>query len=133
MADIEQALYVKVTGTAAIAALIGLRLYPGRIPQESALPAILYFKATGDRVHSLAGPSGLADPTFQFDIYASGSGGYKVCKNVARELRLALDGYRGSVSGVNIQGIILDSEQDMYEEEPELFRVSMDFRVWHQE
>lgn len=117
----------------ALVTLLGDRVYPVRLPQEATLPAILYFKVSGVRVHSLRGPSGLARPRFQFDAYAEGSGGYGVVKQAAESLRKILDGFRGIVDDCNIQYILLDTEEDPYEEEPELYRVSMDFMVMHNE
>lgn len=90
-----------------------------------------YFKVSGARIHSLSGPSGLAHPRFQFDIYSDGADGYKKCKDVAKQLRKALDGFRGVVDGINIQSCLLVNEEDPYEEEPELYRVSMDFMIMH--
>lgn len=117
----------------ALVVKIGTRVYPVREPQDAPLPGIVYFKVSGRRLHLLAKRGNLAHPRFQFDIYAEGSDGYKTCKAIARDVRHVLDGFRGVVIGVDIQSVQLEDESDPYEEEPELYRVSMDFMVMHRE
>jgi len=38
-----------------------------------------------------------------------------------------------AVGTVPVQGILFDSDRDLYESTPELYRVSMDFVIWHNE
>lgn len=131
----EKAICAILTAASGVSSLVGNRIYPVRPKQSGALPAITYFRVDGPRVHSLQGPSGLGHPRIQIDCYAST---YADCLELSKQVRLALDGYRGIIAGVNVQAILLLSDFDMEEDEdapivPDEFRRVMDFRVWYQE
>ncbi len=81
-------------------------------------------------MRSLDGPSGLAHPRIQIDVWADT---YAAVKAAATQVRLALDGYAGTVDGVVIKAVILNGDGDRYEDHPKRHRVSMDFTIWHQE
>jgi hypothetical protein len=129
---IEKAIYVRLTGFAGLAALVGDKVFPLRARPGVAAPYIVYSRVSGQRVRSLAGPSGLARPRFQFDCYG---GTYAELRDVATQLRLALDGFRGTVAGVRIGGASLQNEIDAFdfEPDPDLFRASLDFLIFHAE
>lgn len=126
----EHAIYSKLSTTLAITQLVGSRIYPNVIPQTSTYPAIRYQRISGPRVHSLTGPSGLASPRFQIDAVAQS---YLEAGAVADAVRVALDGFRGVVAGVSVEGVIHLDERDFDFDEGRLQVVSDDYRVWHQE
>lgn len=134
MAFIEEALRARLTGFAGLAALVSARIHPDKLPPEPSplvttrWPALTYQVVSTERVYSLEGFSCLARPTFQIDVWAT-SQSSRV--NVAHQVKLALEGFVGTVSSVNIRGIFLNSEVDIYEADAEIFRRSLDFEVWH--
>lgn len=122
-----------------LAGLIGGRLYPLRLPQRPAVPALTYQWISGHRVHSTDGASGLAGPRVQFDAWAAT---YLEVEAVMRAVRLRLDGYRGPAGDDStIQGAFFASERDFDEDAAELgtgagealYRRSADFFIWHEE
>ena len=134
MSVIEEALHTRLTtgGHAGIAALVGTRVYPQLADENATLPFLVFQRISGPRVPDLAGPTGLAQPRFQVDAYSES---YLTAKNVATQVRLALDGYSATVDGVMIHGVTFVDERDLFESatDPKLHRVSMDFRVSHDE
>ena len=66
----------------------------------------------------------------QLDSYATT---YSAVKDIADQVRIAIDGYRGTQSGTVIGGVLSGEEQDFYEQDTKLHRVSQDFIIWHQE
>ena len=64
MAEIEEAVYSRLTATGAVTALVGsgsaARIYPNKIPQEATLPAVAYQRVSTRRVKAHAAPTGLA-------------------------------------------------------------------------
>ena len=83
------------------------------------------------RPHSTPqGPLGLCGSRFQIDAWALK---YKDALTLADAVRIALDGYSGTVAGTVIQCITLDNSRDFYEDDPEQYRVSRDYMIWHQE
>ena len=109
---------------------ITTRCYPVTIPQSPTYPLILYTKITGMRDHHLRGPSGHAHPHFQIEAWAET---YTGAKFLASAIRVALDGYSGTVLGVVIGSILIDSERDIYESEIKIYRVISDWYIWHKE
>lgn len=127
---IEAALYSRLTGFAGLSALVSTRVYPATAPQDPTFPLIVYNRISGSRFESLAGSSGLARPRFQFDVYATT---YSSAKAVAEQIRLALQGFRGTVASVDIQAVNYNGDSDNYEEDSELYVVSLDFEIIHAE
>lgn len=130
---IEQALVQHLLTNAAVAAKVGNRVHLKQLPQRSTLPAIVIHKVSGPREHSHDGSSGLARPRFQFDMYAATA---EAANDLAEKVRLALDGFRGTmggVSGVRVDGVFLENERDDYDDSAEVQAVSQDYIVWHGE
>ncbi len=115
---------------ATLTTLIGTRLYPLTLPQNPTLPAMTYQWVSGERVHTADGALGLSRPRIQFDAWATT---YLVAESVFEALRKRLDAFRGAAGASIIQGAFFDSERDLYESEPKLYRRSVDFFVWHEE
>jgi len=106
------------------------RVYPVALPQSPQYPLILYTKITGMRDHHLQGPSGHAHPRFQIEAWAKT---YTEAKTLADAIREALDGYSGTAAGTKIGSCLIESEQDIYESEIEVYRVTSDWFIWHEE
>lgn len=127
---IGKALVNILLNTSAITAIVGTKIFPIVSKETVQLPCITFEKISGSRVHRMEGASRLALPVYQIDAYAST---YAQVDTLADKIRTALNGYKGTVSSVNINGIILQDEEHIYEEEAEVFRVSFQFRIWHNE
>ena len=127
---IESALYSILTADSTVSGLISTRVYPIKLPQSPTFPAVTYQRVSTPRVRSTTGPSGLAHPSIQIDCWAETYTGVKSLAEAARE---AVDGYSGTVGGVAIAGIIVASENDFFEPEVEIYRVTMDITIWHEE
>ncbi len=112
---------------AALSALIGTRLYPLRLPQQPNVPCISYAVIASARFHAWTGPLELVRTRVQFDAWATN---YSEVVAVADALRLRLDGYKGPAGAGEIQGAFFDSERDLFEQDAELYRRSMDYRIW---
>jgi hypothetical protein len=122
---IEEALVVFLRGLGHV----GDRVYPMRLPQGSILPAIVFQGISHTREDSHSGPS-LPHPRIQLNCWAETYGG---AKNLSRQVRVALDGYRGTWSGVEIQRVKVANMLDDQEEELSRYRVIIDIIVWYRE
>jgi hypothetical protein len=123
---IEAALYSYLTNHAAVKALIGSRLYPNVVPQDTTLPAVAYQVITATRSYHHQGQSAIATPRIQFTVEAAS---YSSANAVAAALRQALSGYRGYVGSVEICGAYLENEFDGYNLSTDLTTVRQDYRV----
>lgn len=105
-----------------IPARVAGRIYPLIRPQDSLLPAITYQRISSDRGPSLGGhESALTNIRLQVDCWASS---YPVVKALAEEVFAAL-----TVASGALRALLL-SDNDLYEEQPRIYRASMDFSVW---
>lgn len=89
MARIEEAFFELLTTDPGLSALIGNRLFPVQLPEQVIKPAISYDRISGPRMMSHQGPSGTANPRYQFNCWGDT---YAQSKRVADQLRFALDG-----------------------------------------
>lgn len=125
----EDAIINRLLATAGVTALVGTRVYPGVRTQGSSLPALVFNRISGARDYTMIEASGLVESRVQIDAWAEA---YNAAKALAHAVREALSGIKGTFSGIEIDGVFLDSERDGFEvEAPDrLYRVSMDFNVW---
>lgn len=132
MTFVEVHLFNRLIGFPGVASLVGSRIFPLKMAPDTKLPAITYQRISGERVLSMDKDSGLAHPRIQFDAWGNS---YAEVKKLAEQVRLALEGYRDMTSTVMINGVIYLGDTDLYSEaeSTEIYRVSMDFEVWHNE
>lgn len=128
---IGAALRTHLLADVGLAALIGTRVHPLILPQGSVFPALTYQQISDLPGHTLGGPVDLHRIRMQIDVWAST---YLSMEAVSAALRTALDGYRGQWGGsppdIVVQGAFLQTERDLYEAEPTVFRRSADYFLW---
>jgi hypothetical protein len=96
------------------------------LPDNPTYPAVTYQKVTSGRYTTHDGPSGLAWPRYQISVLAET---FDECKEAAEEMRIGLDGYKGT----DILGIFVENEIDSYTPESGVYSVYIDVRVWCRE
>lgn len=127
---IDEALYTLVTGAAAVSAQIGTRMYAGIIPESAALPAVAYQRISAQRDMAHDGPTGVAMPRYQFSIVAST---YYQAVQIGDEIRKTLNGYTGTVGGVEILYIELLTDALDYGRLGENQQLRQDYYILHKE
>lgn len=140
---LEEAIVERLTGYAPLAALVADRVYPLMLPQDVAWPAITYQRISGVSDHHLGGPSGLTETRLQVDVWSQvrdGVDAHLEARRVALQVKAALDGFRGDVASsdsppatLRIKSARLENDQDLEEDEPRTYRVSLDFMIAHDE
>lgn len=125
---IESELRTHLLTESTITSLVGARIYPVLLPQAPTFPAMTYQRVSGSRVQSLTGPSGMAHPRFQIDCWAQT---YDGAKELAAAVMTELDGYRGTMGDTRVGGVIVYGDRDIYEPDVEIFRVTIDITIWH--
>lgn len=96
----EEALRTLLRSTAGVSALVGTRVNWGSRPQGSDLPAIVMYLIDDIEEHTQSGRDGLSRARVQINCHGAN---YMSSLEVARAVRVALDGYRGG----QFQGIFL--------------------------
>jgi len=127
---IEAALPTLIAMHGGVVSLVGNRIYPERVPQDVARPAIAYRRISTPRVHSLGGASKLARPRFELTVVAESKDNLV---QVREALRVGLDGFVGWVSDTHIQAMWLEDEDSDFGERTGLYESRLDFLIWHRE
>jgi len=125
---------------ALLASVAGGRRYwvnaPAKLPDGSLLPKpyVVLNRITGFRDYAMKGATGFVESRVQCDVYGDT---YTSAKTTARALVAALSGYRGTVGQTDIQGIMIDTERDLFTADAgdvqRLFRISIDIMIYHGE
>jgi len=118
-------LYKHLSTSVLITAHTSNRIYPVLLPQGTvaAFPAVTYQRISADRVYSLSGYSTLENAKMQIDCWATS---FETVKDLGNKMRQVVDGATAFASN-------LISDQDLYEDEVQVYRVSMDFSLWNRE
>lgn len=125
---LESSLYTFLAAETNITAIVGTRIYPHFRDQESALPAVSFRTISKPHVHNLSGSAGCSRARVQIDSWASD---LATCLNLAEQIRLSLQGFRGNMSGTTIGSCLLDNEAHLHErnagEQFGTFHIASDF------
>lgn len=128
---------LNATGTTpastAVATLVGARVYSSKLPQGVQFPAISYSLSSEQRQSTFGGPTALPGQLYTIDCW--GGETYTAARTLAKAVRLALDGIKdwSSTGTVTIQVSIVEQQHDIYEDDVNVHRVSMDVRLWPNE
>jgi len=128
---IEEGLHAYLVGHAGLTALVGARVYPLKAPDDAMYPLVVYQRISGPRVYSHDGASGLSHPRFQLTSWGEI---YPDAKAVAKQVRLAMSGYSGTMGDdVAVDACFLVNELDRYDQETKRWGIIQDYMIWHHE
>lgn len=132
MQEAFRALLLADGGIAAVVDSDPRRIAWGMRPRGTALPAVALHLIDGIPDYAMEGPSGLEQARVQADCWGNT---YASATLLSRAVKSVLSGLSATQDGIHFQGVFIDSERDLQDEgtdaEDELFRVSIDFQVWH--
>ncbi|MFW6079533.1 MAG: DUF3168 domain-containing protein [Gemmatimonadota bacterium] len=130
---LEASLREHLEADGAVAARVGGRVYPVLLPPDVTYEAISYRRISAPREHAQTGPSGLVRARIQVDSWATTYGG---AKDLAEDVRRALDGFRGTMGTTvttRVDSTMLEGDRDLYDEDAEVHRVQHDYLIWYGE
>jgi len=105
----EAFLYQRLTSQTSVSQYVSSRVFPLIAPQNTPLPLIVYQRTAVERPQSLAGNVGNPIVTLQLTTYGTS---YTSVKQIARAVRLTIDGWTGTTASVTLQRTTLTSEAD---------------------
>lgn len=122
---IETKIYAHLSTTTAItvSSSVSTRIYPIILPQEVTYPAITYFKVIGIKENNLSGYSSMENSQIQIDCWTET---YKEAKNLSTRVHSAM-------GAATAYSAILISDNDIYEDEVDVYRVSQSYSCWNRE
>lgn len=117
--SLEQKIYSALTGSTLVTDHVASSsaIYPMIAPQNAALPYILYARISGGQINGLGGYLTTEHPSIQIDIYSTS---YSDSKTIAKNVHTVMD-------ATTTFSAILVSDNDIYEDSVELYRVSCDY------
>lgn len=130
---IQEAVLAKLAATSALTALVSTRIYNGTAPQGVGLPYVVFSEISSDRPRSMSGAVAIVDSRVEVLAYGASPDSSIA---VADAVRGALDGYRGTSSGVSVRSCRLESTDDDYVrprsgESIHIYRRSLEFAIWY--
>lgn len=134
MKDIRPALRAFLLADAGIAAVVGTRVYPIKIPQGIKLASIVYTRISGPGDYFMEGPSGLVRHRLQLDSWAPTADAATALANLVKD---RVDGYSGVMGtggiAVNVQGVFQTDLREDYDDTAALHRCGRDFMFAYEE
>ena len=114
----ETDLYAALSASSALASLVGTRIYPDAIPEDQALPAVVYQRAGTDKINTIHGAAIAEDVRFSITAWSKTR---TTADSVAAALSAALEA-AAHQSGDQSGGI---------DQETGLFATSIDVEWFH--
>ena len=102
-------------------------MYSEVLPQNGAVPALVFNEVAGDNDVDLDGPTGVGSRRVQVDAWAETRA---EATAVALAARAALDGHSGGAEGLDVQSIFHMTQRWGFDAQTKLFRTSQDYEVW---
>ena len=99
--------------------LANSRVYPLVMPEKGTIPAIVYIRIASTPENTLNGGATIDQIRFQVDTYANT---YAEAKSLSASVRTAMES--ASFKGT------LQTDQDLFEPDVKLYRVTQDYYVW---
>lgn len=130
MSDFLTALHGHLTGTPALAALVGTRVYPDSVPLKATLPAMSYLVVDGRPLqHRSSRQATFGNTLVQLDIYGATRADAQAVRKAVLEAMGTFFG--GGPPRVDVA--LRNNEQAAYEPETGRYRSIIEFRIWHEE
>lgn len=108
----DSALWTLLTGSAAVTAICGQRIYWGMAPQGAGLPAVVLTIVSGADQPHLRGPDGLWRYRVQVDCYAANR---PQARSLSEAICGALNG-AGLANTTGIRGAFVDGTREDFED-----------------
>jgi hypothetical protein len=131
----ESVLRSALTASAAVAALIGTRIYPVLAPASAALPLVTWRRSGIQREQTLGAPMGMPRVNVEYSIYGTT---YENAREIADAMRVVLDGYGGANGTTTVNQTSLENESDDFvtlagADLPPVYQITQTYEVWWQE
>lgn len=113
--------YTWLSAQPGVTAIVSDRIYPLRLPQEGAYPAVRFERDSEYDQQDFDGQGGLLVTNLQVDALATT---HDQSLTLADAIRAALINYQGTMGSTVVNQTVLDATFDTWDESLELYRVS---------
>lgn len=131
---IEQALVARLVRVGGEVKALNAKIYPGFLPDTTALPAIVYERKPGNKEDRIiTGELDHTQATWKFHCYASQEASLTAL-TLAHAVRIDLDRYVGAIdSTLTIHYCFLNDQYDNYDGTTKRQRTTVEVDVWYSE
>lgn len=134
----EKVIKYRLGTFAGVTALIGDRVYPGALPQDGVLPAIVFKRIASRRLRGAHSDPGIAYVTLQVISVGAKEAPADDVLALAEQVRLALERYGRDLNGTPVDGVLvydvqIGSESADYDPELDAHVITTEFTVNHHE
>lgn len=127
---IEAEIFTRLSTETAFDDLVAGRVYPLQAPQGVAAPFVVYRQIDAVRESGMGADSDVVACRIQLDAFAAT---YDDVKEVATELRKALQRWRNPALSTPVLETYIATEADFLESEIGLYRSTTDIQIWYRE
>ena len=126
---IEEALKIYLFSQTLITDIVGSRIYPMILPQDTEYPALTYFQVSNPVQHEVD----IAYPRFQISNWAETYAEVKALLNAGKEVLQRYKGMMGGGSGIKVTQIIFLNSFDIYDPETGIYHIPADYKIIYRE
>ena len=129
----ESVIYALLTGNPGVTALVGTKVYPGRLPQNTVMPAISYELVSSNEILPINAQAGgvLLRSRVQVTVLAKSYAETKAVHEAARKALLFQRGLIGAVRVISITRDLIGADER--DDELGLYMQSVDYLLIHDE
>ena len=136
---IEESLQAQLSRSSRITAIVGSRLWQGRLPRNSfptgtTPPALTFWRVARRGFIPLpVKRGGHARPRFQLDCWAKTDTGVGALRDAVLAELQGFQGLLGGSGGITVSDITLENCYDVFERKTGIYHVALDFFIFHGE
>lgn len=129
---IEDGLYAHLTAQSSITDVTGDRIYPGVLPQDPTLPAVVFYNVGSVPIATQDQKPVAMRTRFQIDCYARSNRDAKLLDKRIHDV-LVQDSYHGVTFGsFAIRRVeLLEGGMNDFDDVPNDFRITSEYEIWH--
>lgn len=129
----EKVINTLLNAASGVTALVGARIYPLQLPQDSVLPALVYEHVVSTELTTIDAASAYALMQARIEVTVLAKD-YATQKTLIEEVRKALNYQRGVVAGVSVASIVRDTlGPDLRDDDLQVYSQAIDFHVTFKE
>lgn len=134
MKDIRTGLFAFLSADPGVSALVTadgtVRIFPIKLPQGVKQASVVYTRISGQSEYTMQGADALARSRMQIGAWAPTA---PEASTLANKVKDAINGYKGLMGDVTVQGVFMDSERESYDDVVQMFGISRDYFIRHLE
>lgn len=121
---VESDIYTRLINHSGVIGIVASRIYPLTLPQNTAYPALTYFKVSDVPEHAMGADADIKTTRIQVSCWADT---YNVAKALEAQVKLALSRYRSGY----IKDCFLEGSIDLYDSGEGIYQIPVDFIVFY--